>query len=120
MAQENEKEDIEPKISFRETEYIFGEIEEGKKVEHTFAFENSGTKPLFISAVVSTCGCVVAEFPQKPVTKGQTENIKVTFDSAEKIGQQAKTLIIQSNAVNGEIKLKIKGNVISEKSEGSN
>ena len=115
VAQKPGKE--EPEISFQEAEFNFGEIQEGKKVEYIFTFTNTGTKPLLISEVLVTCGCVTAELPVKPITKGNAGRIKVVFDSMNKVGQQNKVLTVFSNAVNSEEKIKVVGKVLPNKKQ---
>jgi len=38
-----------PVMTFEETEYDFGDIKQGDKVEHTFKFKNTGEADLLIS-----------------------------------------------------------------------
>lgn len=109
---EKSKDKNEPEITFNQKEYNFGEIEQGENVEHVFTFANSGTKPLFITNAITTCGCITAELPVKPVTKGKTGSIKIVFNSSEKIGPQNKIIIIESNALNPEERIVLKGNVL--------
>lgn len=107
----------EPMLLFIESEYDFGDIQQGEVFEHVFLFENTGKKPLFISNVITTCDCIVAEVPEKPVTKGKTASIRVTFDSSGKIGPQNKMIIIESNAINMEERIILKGNVLANQME---
>lgn len=109
---ENSNDKNEPEIIFHEKEYNFGEIEQGENVEHVFTFENTGIKPLFLTNAITTCGCITAELPRKPVTKGKTGSIKIVFNSTEKIGPQNKIIIIESNAVNPEERIVLKGKVL--------
>jgi len=48
-------------ISYPETEFDFGEIEEGEKVTHEFKFKNTGKEPLVISKAQGSCGCTVPD-----------------------------------------------------------
>ncbi|HEX4851256.1 MAG TPA: DUF1573 domain-containing protein, partial [Puia sp.] len=41
----------------------YGKIAEGKKLDVTYRFKNSGNKPLIIERVQPSCGCTVAEQP---------------------------------------------------------
>lgn len=110
--EEKSKDKNAPEITFHEKEYNFGEIVQGENVEHEFTFQNSGIKPLFFTNAITTCGCITAELPRKPVTKGKTGSIKVIFNSTEKIGPQNKVIIIESNAVNPEERIVLKGKVL--------
>ncbi len=43
-----------PKISFEQTEYDFGDLDQGEKVEHLFLFKNVGKGTLVINKVRSS------------------------------------------------------------------
>ena len=106
-----------PKITFKETEYNFGDIQQGEKVEHVFTFENTGTQPLVLSNVMTTCGCTATDWPRDPIAPGKSADIKVVFNSAGKMGRQNKVVTIVSNAVNSQEKVTMVGNVLPKKSE---
>lgn len=99
MAQEAATEQKSgPSITFEESEFDFGDIHQGDKVEHVFEFENTGTEPLIITNVQTTCGCTAPEWPRDPIAPGQDGEIKVVFNSTGKIGRQHKVVTIVSNA----------------------
>lgn len=80
IAQEVNQTTSGPEITFSETEYQFGDIHQGDKVEHVFAFENTGTEPLIITNVQTTCGCTAPNWPRDPIAPGQSGEIKVVFN----------------------------------------
>ena len=98
-----------PVITFKETEFDFGDIKQGDKVEHTFEFTNTGEADLLISTARASCGCTVPEFPTQALKKGEKGTIKVTFDSAGKMGSQDKTVTVITNTPDSPIVLHIKG-----------
>jgi hypothetical protein len=106
-----------PAITFEETSFDFGDIYQDDKVEHVFAFENTGNAPLIITNVQTTCGCTASEWPREPIMPGQTANIKVNFDSKGKFGRQNKVISIISNAVSPVNQVKIVTNVLPKESE---
>ena len=108
-----------PKITFQETEYNFGDIQQGEKVEHVFTFENTGNEPLILSNVMTTCGCTATDWPRDPVAPGKTADIKVVFNSAGKMGRQNKVVTVVSNAVNSQEKVSLVGNILPKKSTES-
>lgn len=71
-------------INYPETEFNFGEIEEGEKVIHEFEFKNTGSEPLVISKAQGSCGCTVPDWPREPIPVGETATIKVQYDSRGK------------------------------------
>ena len=87
-----------PVITFEEFSHDFGDLIQGDKVAHTFEFTNTGTLPLIISNVLTTCGCTVTEWPSKPIKSGKTGEIKITFDSTGKMGKQNKIITVVTNA----------------------
>ncbi len=108
-----------PQITFEESEYSFGELQQGEKAEHVFTFKNTGSAPLVLSDVKTTCGCTASEWPKEPVAPGKSAQIKVTFNSAGKMGAQNKVVTIISNAVNAQEQVKMVGTVIPKKEAGS-
>lgn len=109
-----------PKISFSEKSFDFGDIKQGQKVEHVFAFENVGNEPLILSDVRTTCGCTAPEWPREPIAPGAKASIKVVFNSAGKMGMQNKVITVMSNAVNNPERVKIVTNVTPQNPGGSN
>ena len=116
-AQEEPKVEVTdgPKIVFSEDTHDFGDIEQGTKVSHVFAFENSGTQPLILSNVLTTCGCTATDWPRDPVAPGGGGKIEVSFNSAGKMGKQNKVITVVSNAVNAQERVKIITNVLPKK-----
>lgn len=100
-----------PTIKFNETEHDFGTIKEGDKVETVFTITNEGKADLIIIDAHGSCGCTVPEWPKEPIKPGATADMKVTFNSAGKPGEQKKTVTITTNTKEGVEKLTIKANV---------
>ncbi|MBR9998045.1 MAG: DUF1573 domain-containing protein [Cyclobacteriaceae bacterium] len=101
-----------PRIDFEEESYDFGDIEQGNKTEHVFSFKNSGTQPLVISNILTTCGCTAPTWPKEPVAPGENGEIKVVFNSTGKMGKQNKVITIFSNSVNQKDRITIQANII--------
>lgn len=100
-------------FKFKEEEFNFGTIKQGESVTHDFEFTNTGTEPIIITSANATCGCTVPAWPKEPIAKGQKGTIKVTFNSAGKMGLQDKTVTINSNAKQSPMVLHLKGAVES-------
>jgi hypothetical protein len=97
-----------PVMTFAETEFDFGEINQGDKVDHIFSFKNTGEADLIITYAQASCGCTVPEYPKEAIKPGESGKIKVTFNSAGKSGQTMKTITISCNTQNNNELLKIK------------
>ena len=100
-----------PDFKFNEEEFNFGTIKQGESVTHEYTFINSGKEPLIITSAAGSCGCTVPDYPKEPIMKGAKATIKVTFNSAGKVGMQDKTITIQSNAKTNPKVIRIKGNI---------
>jgi len=100
------------KIEFKTETIDYGKIEKGSDGVRVFQFTNTGNAPLIISDVKSSCGCTVPSKPEKPVAPGETNSIKVKYDT-KRVGKIRKTVTVYSNA-NTPIKaLKIKGEIMN-------
>lgn len=98
-----------PVLSFNNSEYDFGTISEGDVVETSFAFTNTGNSDLTILDARGSCGCTVPEYPKNtPIAPGESGSIKVKFDSANKPGNQSKTVTLTTNTERGRAILRIK------------
>lgn len=89
-------------ITFEKRTHDFGTINPGDKVEHVFAFTNTGTEPLIITNVQVTCGCTAPKWPRDPIMPGGKGEITIAFNSAGKSDRQDKVVTVVSNAVNPE------------------
>ncbi len=103
-----------PEFEFVESKHNFGDIRQDDKVEHIFKFRNSGTKPLIISNIITTCGCTAPSWTKEPILPKDQGEIKVVFDSTGKIGKQNKVITIFSNSVNQKERITITANVIPD------
>ena len=90
-----------PVLTFMETKFDFGNIQEGEVVTHTYKFRNTGNQPLLISDVRVTCGCTSPDWTKTPVAPGQTGFVTAQFNSTGKPGQNQKVVTVISNSVNG-------------------
>ncbi|WP_075352067.1 DUF1573 domain-containing protein [Algoriphagus marinus] len=99
-------------ITFKEKSIDFGDIVQGDKVSHTFELTNSGSTPLIISNVAATCGCTVPVWPKEPIAPGKSAEIKVSFNSAGKMGKQNSVVRIYSNASEPIEKVSLISNVL--------
>lgn len=87
---------IEPKI------FDLGDVSFGKVVEHSFTVENTGSAPLEISRVSTSCACTKAEVQKAELAPGEQTELVVTYDSAamgdKLIGERVERFIyVKSN-----------------------
>jgi hypothetical protein len=86
-----------PVLAFEKTEHDFGTIPEGKVVEYTFKFKNTGEAPLIIQNAQPSCGCTVPDWSKDPIPVGGTGFVKASFDSNGKPNIQNKTITVTAN-----------------------
>lgn len=84
-------------MSFAETTFDFGTIQEGEKVSHTYKFTNTGKEPLILSNAKGSCGCTVPKWPREPIPPGETADITVEFNSKNKKGKRNQKVTITAN-----------------------
>ena len=101
-------------MSFTETEFNFGKVKAGEKVQHEYSFKNTGKEPLVISNAKGSCGCTVPVWPKEPIAPGASAKIKVEFDSKGKSGPQTKQVTITANTDPVQSIIYIKGDVIGD------
>lgn len=87
-----------PKIQFDQKTFDYGMIEQGDKVQHQFAFTNTGDADLIIKNAQASCGCTTPSYPFVPIKPGETGMINVTFSSVGKMGTQRPSITVTSNA----------------------
>lgn len=90
-----------PILELMETNFDFGNIKDGDKVEHIYKFKNVGKSDLLIIDAKPTCGCTVPEFTKTPVKPGETGQIKIVFNSTGKKGKQQKYINLITNTEAG-------------------
>ena len=103
-----------PMINFEKETIDYGDISKGSEGTRTFIFENTGTAPLLIKGVRSSCGCTIPKKPEDPIAPGEKGEIIVRYDT-NRVGVFRKTITVNTNVpTNAMIALKIKGNVLSQ------
>lgn len=85
------------KLVFEDTLHNFGVLHEGEIVEYEFNFTNQGKSDILINEAKASCGCTVADYPTHPFKPGQSDKIKVTFDSHGKPGMNERAVVIITN-----------------------
>jgi hypothetical protein len=99
------------KIEFEESEFEFGEVNEGDTVRHEFIFKNTGEEPLLISDAKGSCGCTTPHYTKDTIAPGATGKMMVQFNSNGRDGIQEKTVTILANTEPEATVIKIKGKV---------
>ena len=114
FSQENKAE-----IKFDQKIIDYGVIEYDSDGKRTFKFTNVGEMPLVFNRISSSCGCTVPKRPDKPVAPGESAEIEVEYDT-KRVGVFIKAINVSSNAINSNIILRIKGEVLEEENNEEN
>lgn len=105
-----------PKVQFEATEFDYGTIKQGDKVTRTFVIKNVGGAPLEIKECKASCGCTQPEYSFQPIMPGEKSDIKVTFDSKNKEGNQKSTVTVITNSTPAAYQVYMTG-VVEKKAE---
>jgi hypothetical protein len=92
------------------TEIELKNLHQNKTSETVFTLKNTGTQPMIIQMVNTSCGCTVPEWEKQPVLTGKSTEIKVKITPEEK-SYFSKTITVHCNTEEGRILLKISGMV---------
>lgn len=86
-----------PFLAFEKQVYDLGFAGPGEKITHTFKFTNTGTAPLKISMVSTSCGCTAALPSTSDIPPGGSGEIHATFVTKRYEGKQEETITVYSN-----------------------
>ncbi|MEC3874569.1 DUF1573 domain-containing protein [Chryseobacterium salviniae] len=98
-------------IALSESNFDFGKIKKGDKVEHVYEITNTGTNPLVISEVKPGCGCTAPDFTKEPIMPGKKGKITLHFDSTNFDGNVSKYADVFANVEKAPIKLTFTANI---------
>ena len=102
----------EKSIEWISTIHNFGEIDYNIPVTATFEFTNTGSEPVAILKVKSSCGCTVADYSKEPVLPGKSATVSATYN-AKRNGHFQKSITINTTD-NKAHRLTLKGVVVQK------
>ena len=98
-------------IALSQSNFDFGNIKKGDKVEHVYEVTNTGNNPLVISEVKPGCGCTVPDFSKEPIMPGKKGKVTLHFDSSNFDGNVNKYADVFANVEKAPIKLTFTANI---------
>jgi len=98
-------------IALSQSNFDFGNIKKGDKVNHVYEITNTGKNPLVISEVKPGCGCTAPEFTKEPILPGKKGKITLSFDSSNFDGSVNKFADVFANVEKSPIKLTFTANI---------
>lgn len=90
-----------------------GQVEYNVPVTAEFELTNNGNRSMRISEVQTSCGCMVADFPQKDIQAGEKFMVRMTFDSKQ-MGHFDKYADVCVEGSDEPLMLRMKGVVVRE------
>lgn len=103
----------QPQISWNETHHNFGAFsEDSGKAVTAFEYTNTGTEPLILMGVRTSCGCTLADYSRAPLAPGEKARIIVEYDPTGRLGRFKKSITVDSNTEPRRSKLTISGTVV--------
>ena len=102
------------KMEFAHTDFDFGKITNGKIVEHTYVFTNTGAHELMLREVKASCGCTTPDFTKNAIKPGKQGKITVKFDSKGRVGNQNKHVNVVANTEPALTVLRFTARVVDE------
>lgn len=107
-----------PAIEFKDLVHDYGTIMQGDNGTCEFSFKNTGTEPLILQNVRSSCGCTIPSWPKEAIAPGESNSIVVKYDT-RRIGPISKTITVMSNGSEQPIILRIKGKIEPKPAESA-
>lgn len=105
-----------PAAKFTETNFDFGTVQEKVgKISHKFEVTNTGTAPLLLTNIQTSCGCTTPKWSKKPLAPGEKGFVIVTYNAKGRPGPFTKTITVFNNSDQDKIELIIKGEVEPKK-----
>ena len=72
-------------------------IPRGSKLFLSYKFVNTGTNPLLIKDVLTSCGCISVNFPEYTINPQKSGYINLEYDSSKNIGYVKSYIDIYAN-----------------------
>ncbi len=92
----------------------FGDVERrGGDLEHCFVIRNGGDAPLVVTRVLTSCSCLRAEFPKRPLAAGAEAAIRIVYEPRKsEPGTFHKVIQVYSNSASGRQVLTVQGRAV--------
>lgn len=89
----------------------FGTIDQSANGRKIIKVTNTGNAPLILHEVKGSCGCVILDYPKKPILPNETAHINIAYNVL-KLGKISRTVTILSNAKKKRKIIKVRGKVV--------
>jgi hypothetical protein len=90
----------------------FGQVSQGKLLEHTFKLKNDSSDTLRITGIHTSCGCTTSQIEKTEISPGESVNIQVRFNTKGYSGTKEQFVYIHTDQQeNPTIKLTLKADI---------
>jgi hypothetical protein len=86
-----------PKLVVGQPVHDFGDVEQGKLVQHGFVVKNEGSSPLHIKRIVPCCGGMSAHTTADVIEPGQEARLHVNLSLRRQQGRQNREVLVETN-----------------------
>ncbi|MDR2883223.1 MAG: DUF1573 domain-containing protein [Alistipes sp.] len=92
--------EISPEVlaSRADTTVNIGTMTAGEVIKYDARIRNTGTEPLVIKRIYTSCGCTSVEYDREPIQPGGEATFSFRFDSRGMWGSQSKLVEIETSA----------------------
>jgi len=106
-----------PEISIPEAIWDIGTLKLNEEATHSFKITNTGSQPLEITQLRSSCGCLQVEITSNIIQPNESAEIKAIFKEDQRLGDVIKTIYIDSNDPGTpRTTIKVKANLVKDES----
>lgn len=78
--------------------YNFDKVKGTKKcIRHQFVLKNKSTRPLYISDVISGCGCLSVKFSKRIFTLNDTASVSIEYMPGNRTGYYTQSVMVLLN-----------------------
>lgn len=104
------------RLQLTESSHNFGDVmRRGGDLVYDFQFTNTGTSPLVLTRVVTSCSCLKAQFQRRPIAAGEQGTIRIVYEPQKsEPGVFNKVIQIYSNSIEGREVITVQGNALDE------
>lgn len=100
-------------LHFSSATYDYGDVrEDGGAVVGRFEACNTGSEPIVVVEVMTSCGCTTPRFERKPVKAGETFQLDIRYDPMNRPGRIDRDIYVRVSDSDEDIKLHITGRVL--------
>lgn len=96
-------------VSVSSTEVSLGGFPWQEPQSATLTLTNTGTRPLVVQDVVTSCGCLTVDYLREPVRPGGEAALRLTY-KADNPGYFRKTVTVYANAEEAPLRVQVSGN----------